>query len=225
MYTITLKLTKYYHTLQAYRRERDEKAWKLKITAIPLKNNFNIWGWSTEAETRSVLKSLKNWQVLKTPLSVKTLTPHKDGSKEKAKVEESTVHERHFAPFTGFLRNSEHGVTTVGESEACTARVFRCDSPPTRSRRNTGSGGEIQHADKGGEMSARIESKRMTYHNTPQLSRMDLANHCAVSLGLSLLNTRAVQVYSNRALIKARVFLVRYVHYQRIKRKRAPYCY
>jgi hypothetical protein len=42
-------------------------------------------------------------------------------------------------------------------------------------------------------MSARIESKRMTNHNTPQLSRMDLANHCAVSPGLSLLNTRAVQ--------------------------------
>jgi hypothetical protein len=41
-------------------------------------------------------------------------------------------------------------------------------------------------------MSARIESKRMTYHNTPQLSRMDLANHCAASLGLSLLDTRAV---------------------------------
>jgi hypothetical protein len=50
----------------------------------------------------------------------------------------------------------------------------------------------VQHADKGGEMSARIESKRMTNHNTPQLSRMDLANHCAAFLGLSLLNTRAV---------------------------------
>jgi hypothetical protein len=32
----------------------------------------------------------------------------------------------------------------------------------------------------------------MTNHNTPQLSRMDLANHCAASPGLSLLNTRAV---------------------------------
>jgi hypothetical protein len=42
-------------------------------------------------------------------------------------------------------------------------------------------------------MSARIESKRMTNHNTPQFSRMDLANHCAASPGLSLLNTRAVR--------------------------------
>jgi hypothetical protein len=38
------------------------------------------------------------------------------------------------------------------------------------------------------ETSARTESKRMTNHNTPQLSRMHLANHCAVFPGLSLLN-------------------------------------
>jgi hypothetical protein len=42
------------------------------------------------------------------------------------------------------------------------------------------------------ETSARTESKRITNHNTPQLSRMDLANHCAAFPGLSLLNTRAV---------------------------------
>jgi hypothetical protein len=41
-------------------------------------------------------------------------------------------------------------------------------------------------------MSARTGSKRMTNHNTPQLSRMDLANHCAAFPGLSLLNTLAV---------------------------------
>jgi hypothetical protein len=80
------------------------------------------------------------------------------------------------------------------------ARVFRRDSPPTRSRRSTGSGGgELQPADKcGGECStgllnafitevgtsARSESKRMTNHNTPQLSRMDLAYHCAAFPGL-----------------------------------------
>jgi hypothetical protein len=46
------------------------------------------------------------------------------------------------------------------------------------------------------ETSARTENKRMTNHNTPQLSRMDLANHCAASSGLSLLNTRAVQAVS-----------------------------
>jgi hypothetical protein len=65
---------------------------------------------------------------------------------------------------------------------------------------------ELQHADKCGgecstrknafitalETSARTESKRMTNHNTPQLSRMDLANHCAAFPGLSLLNTRVV---------------------------------
>jgi hypothetical protein len=44
----------------------------------------------------------------------------------------------------------------------------------------------------GNETSARSESKRMTNHNTPQLSRMDLANHCAAFPGLSRLNTRAV---------------------------------
>jgi hypothetical protein len=42
------------------------------------------------------------------------------------------------------------------------------------------------------ETPARSESKRMTNHNTPQLSRMDLANRCAAFPGLSLLNTRAV---------------------------------
>jgi hypothetical protein len=42
------------------------------------------------------------------------------------------------------------------------------------------------------ETSARTESKRMTNNNTPQLSRMDLANHCAAFPGLSRLNTRVV---------------------------------
>jgi hypothetical protein len=36
-------------------------------------------------------------------------------------------------------------------------------------------------------------SQRMTNHNAPQLSRMDLANHCTTFPGLSLLNTRAVK--------------------------------
>jgi hypothetical protein len=44
------------------------------------------------------------------------------------------------------------------------------------------------------ETSARSESKRMTNHNNPQLSQMDLANHCAAFAGLSLLNTRAVLI-------------------------------
>jgi hypothetical protein len=42
------------------------------------------------------------------------------------------------------------------------------------------------------ETSARTESKRMSNHNAPQLSRMDLANHCAAFPGLSRLNTRTV---------------------------------
>jgi hypothetical protein len=42
------------------------------------------------------------------------------------------------------------------------------------------------------ETSARTESNRMTNHNTPQLSRMDLPIYCAAIPGLSRLNTRAV---------------------------------
>jgi hypothetical protein len=86
------------------------------------------------------------------------------------------------------------------------ARVFRRDSPPMRSRRSTGSGGESSSMlTCGGECSTRrnafiteletsacTESKRMTNHNTPQLSRMDLSNHCTAFPGLSLLNIRAV---------------------------------
>jgi hypothetical protein len=45
--------------------------------------------------------------------------------------------------------------------------------------------------------SACSESKRMTNHNTLQLSRMDPANHCAASPGLSRLNTRAVATFKN----------------------------
>jgi hypothetical protein len=68
--------------------------------------------------------------------------------------------------------------------------------------------GRAQHADKCGgecstrknafitelETSARTESKRMINHNTPQLSRMDLANHCAAFPELSRLNTRVLLV-------------------------------
>jgi hypothetical protein len=42
------------------------------------------------------------------------------------------------------------------------------------------------------ETSAHTESKRMTNHNTPQLSRMGLPVHCTTFPGLSRLNTRAV---------------------------------
>jgi hypothetical protein len=42
------------------------------------------------------------------------------------------------------------------------------------------------------ESYARTESKRMTNHNTPQLSRMGLPVQCATFHGLSRLNTRAV---------------------------------
>jgi hypothetical protein len=44
------------------------------------------------------------------------------------------------------------------------------------------------------ETSARTESKRITNHNTPQLSRMGLPVHCATVPGLSRLNTRAVNI-------------------------------
>jgi hypothetical protein len=44
------------------------------------------------------------------------------------------------------------------------------------------------------ETSVRTESKRMANHNTPELSRMNLANHCAAFPGLSLLNIRAVHL-------------------------------
>jgi hypothetical protein len=83
------------------------------------------------------------------------------------------------------------------------ARVFRRDSPTTRSRRSTGSGGEsssMLRSVEGNavqrrafitelETSACTENKLMTNHNTPQLSRMDLANQCAAFPGLSLVNT------------------------------------
>jgi hypothetical protein len=42
------------------------------------------------------------------------------------------------------------------------------------------------------ETSAHTESKRMTNHNIPQLSRMGLPVHCATFHGLSRLNTGAV---------------------------------
>jgi hypothetical protein len=42
------------------------------------------------------------------------------------------------------------------------------------------------------ETSVRTESKRMTNHNTPELSRMGLPVHYATVPGLSRLNARAV---------------------------------
>jgi hypothetical protein len=85
--------------------------------------------------------------------------------------------------------------------------------------------GELQHAHKCGaecstrknafitelETSARTESKRMTNHNTPQLSRMDLANHCATFPGLSLLNTRAAN--AGRDLTSDQKHIVRSAFY------------
>jgi hypothetical protein len=43
------------------------------------------------------------------------------------------------------------------------------------------------------ETSARPERKRMTNHNTPQLSGMDSANHCAAFRGLSALSTTTIR--------------------------------
>jgi hypothetical protein len=51
------------------------------------------------------------------------------------------------------------------------------------------------------ETSARTESKQMTNNNTPQLSRMNLANHCAAFPGLSPLNTRAVHMRKAPAMV------------------------
>jgi hypothetical protein len=88
--------------------------------------------------------------------------------------------------------------------------VFSPDSSATRSRGSIGSGGasssmlevwrgmQYRGFSKGRmlltelETSARTESKRMTNHKTPQLSRMGLPVHCATFHGLSRLNTRAV---------------------------------
>jgi hypothetical protein len=42
------------------------------------------------------------------------------------------------------------------------------------------------------ETSAHPERKRITNHNTPQLSGMDSANHCAAFPGLSALSTTTV---------------------------------
>jgi hypothetical protein len=42
------------------------------------------------------------------------------------------------------------------------------------------------------ETSTRTQSKRMINHNTPQLSGMDSANHCAAFPGLSALSTTTV---------------------------------
>jgi hypothetical protein len=59
------------------------------------------------------------------------------------------------------------------------------------------------------ETSARTGSKRMTNHNTPQLSRMDLANHCAAFPGLSLLNTHLDVKVLRRGVREARVVVGR----------------
>jgi hypothetical protein len=50
------------------------------------------------------------------------------------------------------------------------------------------------------ETSARTENRRMTNHNTPQLSRMDLPMHCAAFPGLSLLNTSTVLIGASTIL-------------------------
>jgi hypothetical protein len=47
------------------------------------------------------------------------------------------------------------------------------------------------------ETSARTESKRMTNHNTPQLSRMGLPVHCSNFPGLSRLNTLALYIVAS----------------------------
>jgi hypothetical protein len=85
--------------------------------------------------------------------------------------------------------------------------LFRRDGSPTRSRRSMGSGGETSNmltTVEGNavqasrafitelETSIRTKSKRMTNRNTPQFSRMDLANHCPAFPELLRLNTRAV---------------------------------
>jgi hypothetical protein len=44
------------------------------------------------------------------------------------------------------------------------------------------------------ETSARTESERITNRNAPQLSRMDLANHCAAFPGVPRLNTRELSL-------------------------------
>jgi hypothetical protein len=54
------------------------------------------------------------------------------------------------------------------------------------------------------ETSARTESKRMTNHNTPQLTRMGLPVHCANFPGLSRLNTRAVPQIVTVKIVKSR---------------------
>jgi hypothetical protein len=46
------------------------------------------------------------------------------------------------------------------------------------------------------ETSARPEGKRMANHNTPQLSGMDSANHCAAFPGLSVLSTTTIRLKS-----------------------------
>jgi hypothetical protein len=100
--------------------------------------------------------------------------------------------------------------TSLANTQYGTIIVFSPDSPATRRRRSVGSGGEsssmpqvwramqYRRSVQGRilltelETSARTESKRMTNHNTPQLSRMGLPVHCAAVPGVPRLNTRAV---------------------------------
>jgi hypothetical protein len=74
---------------------------------------------------------------------------------------------------------------------------------------------------------ARTDSKRITTHNTPQLSRVDLANHCAAFPGPSLLNTRAVpvEVHCDLKLEYLDVTVLRRgVREVRVVVRRAPAC-
>jgi hypothetical protein len=94
-----------------------------------------------------------------------------------------------------------------GSNNIIKARVFRRDSPMTRSRRSAGSGGEscsvltsVERNAVKGRMILKLrrllalKANEWLITTPPQLSLMDLANHCAAFPGLSLLNTRAVLV-------------------------------
>jgi hypothetical protein len=64
------------------------------------------------------------------------------------------------------------------------------------------------------ETSARTESKRMTNHNTPQLSRMGLPVRCATFPGLSRLNTRAVHKKQGSTFHDALLYVVHFLYKQ-----------
>jgi hypothetical protein len=123
------------------------------------------------------------------------------------------------AVLTNFKRLTNLWLHTVGSlvlairitrPSTCTIIVFSPDSPATRVGKvlvvagrapacwQVWRGMQYRRSVKGRmlltefETSARTESKRMTNHNTPQLSRIGLPVHCATFHGLSRLNTQAV---------------------------------